>query len=268
MGGGDTAQRLGVQACRVGRGELAGQDDARLGGAGALLAGDRRDDAAPHVQDVRRALAQERVVEAAVEPGDLLGGVVPRALRRRTRGDGGVGGLEQRLVVEQGQVGVEDGRLGVAGARGNRLAVASDRLAGRRDGLVQALAFALGRVGRALGRRPVGPPRWRAGPIATPAEAATPESTWPDAGAATSAGSAAAAWPAAGTGAPAASAMPSPKPSSASARSAASASAACGPDALTTSVSPKRAPSATTLVRLVARTGAPPPALATRTSAS
>ena len=55
-----------------------------------------------------------------------------------------------------------------------------------------------------------------------------------------------------GRGAGGAAEIPSPNPSSASCASARSTSSACGPDALTRSVSPNRAPSATTFVRLVA----------------
>ena len=271
VGGRDPAHELGVQARRVGRRELAREHDAGLGGAGALLAGDRGDDAAPDVEDVGRALAQQRLVERAVEPGDLLGGVVPRAAPRvAPAGDRGVRGVEQRLVVEQGQMGVEDGRLGVAGARGDRrrgrVAIASRAAAIASS---QALALALGRVGRALGRRAGGPAEVARGPDGDPGRGRhagehVARRGGRDVGGRGGPRAAAAPAPARR----AAAAMPSPKPSSASARSAASASAAWAPTRSPTSVSPKRAPSATTLVRLVARTGAPPPALATRTSAS
>ncbi len=62
--------------------------------------------------------------------------------------------------------------------------------------------------------------------------------------------------------------IPSPNPSSASCASASSTSFASGPEALTNSLSPNLAPSATMFVRLVAFTGTPSGALATRTSAS
>ena len=196
---------------------------------------------------------------------------MPRALGGGAARDRLAGGLEQRLVVEQGEVGVEDRRLGVARAAGDRLAVALDRLARGGDRLVEALALALGRRrrrGRAAGRRAA--PRWRAGPMATPAEAATPASTSPGRGAARPRGRPAPARRGAGgrrARRPAAIAVAEALVGQRAQRRRAPRRPA-GPMALTSSVSPKRAPSATTLVRLVARTGAPPPSLATRTSAS
>ncbi len=73
----------------------------------------------------------------------------------------------------------------------------------------------------------------RAGPTAVPAEAPTPRSTAPGSGVG----------------------KPSPKPWEANSRSAAVTSCACRPELDTTTVSPRRAPSATTLVRLRALTG-------------
>ena len=268
VGGGDPAHELGVEAGRLRGGQLAGEHDAGLGRAGRLLAGDGGDDAAPDVEHVGGALAQERLVEPAVERGHLLGRVVPRALGRGAGRDGLVGGLEQRLVVEQRQVGVEDRRLGLAGAPGDGLAVARDRPRAAAIASSRRSRSRSGAVGRAVGRR-----AGRRAEVArgtdgdAGARPGTPVSTSPARGAWTAAAAGLGRRAPAGGGAPSG-AIPSPKPSSASARSASSASEACGPDALTTSVSPRRAPSATTLVRLVARTGGPPPALATRTSAS
>ena len=111
------------------------------------------------------------------------------------------------------------------------------------------------------GGGPVPPCRWWTGPTASPADAGTPDRTSPAVGSG-HAPSRLAGWPGsgdgsrgAGVGAPAA--IPSPKPSSASCASASSTSSACGPDAVTISESPKRAPSATTFVRLVALTRLP-----------
>ena len=267
MGGGDPAHERGIEAGRLGGRQLAARTMPGSVGPAASSPVMAADDAAPHVEHVGGALAQQRLVEPAVERGHLLGGVVPRALGGGAARDGLAGGLEQRLVVEQGDVGVEDRGLGVARAAGDRLAVARDRLARRGERLVEALALALGAVGGAVGRRAGGAAEAARGPdgdagrgrdarehVARPSAPATLGGRRRRDGR--------------GAGAAAPDAIPSPKPSSASARSASSASEACGPDAVTTRVSPKRAPSATTLVRLVARTGGPPPSLATRTSAS
>ena len=227
-------------------------------GPGRLLARDGGDDAAPDVEHVGGALAQQRLVEPAVERGHLLGGVVPRALGGGAARDGLVGGLEQRLVVEQGEVGVEDRRLGVAGARRRppRGRARSPRARPRspRPG-ARARARGCRRRGRAAGRRGRrggARGRWRRRPrpgrprARRPARAARRPRPRPRAPAPRAP---------ARRGRPARCRRRSPRRPARAAPS--SASAACGPDALTSSVSPKRAPSATTLVRLVARTGAP-----------
>ena len=263
VGGGDPAHELGVEAGGLGGGQLAARARCRApSGPARLLARDGGDDAAPDVEHVGGALAQQRLVERAVERGHLLGGVVPRALGGGAARDGLVGGLEQRLVVEQGEVGVEDGRLGLAGARRRpprgRARSPRGRRRSPRPG-ARARARARRRRGRAAGR--AGAPRWRAGPMATPAEAGDAGRARRPARGARDGGRRR---PGDGRRASAARRRArcrrrSPRRPARAAPS--SASAACGPDAVTTSVSPKRAPSATTLVRLVARTGAPPPCL-------
>ena len=269
VGGGDPAHE------RRGRGRpprrasapRRGRCRARSGPA-RLLARDGGDDAAPDVEHVGRALAQQRLVERrgrARRPARRRRATRARRWRRPRSPPGRGRAAPRRRAAPggrrrwpprprrrgrrppRGRARSPRARRRCASSRRSRSRSGSSaaRSGGGPDGAAEAARGPDGDAGRgrdagehvarrrAPGRGPTG--AWATG---------------------------------AGVGGAPAGAMPSPKPSSASARSAVSASAACGPDAVTTSVSPKRAPSATTFVRLVARTGAPPPSLATRTSAS
>jgi hypothetical protein len=228
--------------------ELAGEDDARLGGPGALLAGDARDDAAPDVEDVGGALAQQRLVERAVAPATCSAAscharsavAPPRSRVGRARA------APRRRAARGGRRRSPPRRRRRARPR---VAVARDRRRAAGERLVEALALALGRSAARSG----GGPGRRGGARADrrrrprrPRREHVARLRRRDGAPRAPRGAGAARRPRPRRD-------PSPKPSSASARSAASASAACGPEALDHSVSPERAPSATTLVRLVRR---------------
>ena len=103
--------------------------------------------------------------------------------------DGGARRLEEGVVIEQRQVGVEDGGVGGARPGGDDLPVAVDRAAGRgrASSSVRSSPSAPCAAG-SVGASPR-PPSRNTGPIATPADAATPVSTAPGPGGSVSSGS-------------------------------------------------------------------------------
>ena len=148
---------------------------------------------------------------------------MPRALGGGAARDGRAGGVEQRLVVEQREVGVEDRRLGVAGAA--RRPPARSRAIASRAAASASSRRSRSRSGSSAARSgggPAGAAEVARGPDGDAGRGrARRRARRPAPGAATSAGSAAGGG-AAGAGGRRrrAAAMPSPKPSSASARSA------------------------------------------------
>ena len=151
----DSGDERRIQGGGVAGGELAGDHDAGRVCCARGLAGERADDSPADVEHVRRPLLEQRLLERAVELGDLLRRVVPGALGGGAGVDRLLRGVEQRLVVEQREVGVEDRGVGLAGAARHRVAVALDRFPGGGDSLVEAVTFEWGVVGDAV--------RWRAG---------------------------------------------------------------------------------------------------------
>ena len=229
-----------------------------------LRAGEPREHPPADVLDVDRALAQVRIVERPEGRGRL-----PRRRPPCAPGAGPLVDLAQRGagegdVVEEQRVGGEDLGLGRAAAPQHRGARRFELRRAPRRGPRPA-ARAPPRASLAARRRPGAPSACshRAGPIAMPAEAATPCSRAPEAGATPPAG-------AAGAGArsspvAAGSSAASPKFSAASARSASSASAAWSPRACTTISSPWRALRTASPVRLRPSAG-PVERVALRTS--
>ena len=138
------------------------------------------------------ALAQQRLVERAVDaPRPARRRRARRARRwRRPRSPRGRGRASPRRRAARGGRRRSPPRRRRRARRRPRGRARSPR-GPRRSPRRGARARARGSAARS-GGGPAGPPRWRAGPMATPAEAATPESTSPAAGGATSAGSAAA----------------------------------------------------------------------------
>ena len=169
-GGDDPEHSVGVQAGRVGGRELVGDHDrggrvvagvarVALGRRRELLAsrptrcGERRQHAPADIHHVGCSLGQQRFGQRPVDGRDVLGRVVPGGFGRLAAVDRGPGGLEQRVVVEQGQVRVEDLGLGGAGAGGDRVTVVPDRAAGGGDRVVEQRPFGRGVAGRPRGRR-------------------------------------------------------------------------------------------------------------------
>src|SRR5207245_2716806 len=120
-----------------------------------VAARQRRQHPAPHVVDVGGALGQQPITEAAPLRGSLFAGGVPGGLRRVAAVDQPPRPLQQRLVVEQGNVGREDLGLLRRTAPSDRVTVVLDGFARRGQRRVEAAALDVNALRS--------PRRWRTG---------------------------------------------------------------------------------------------------------
>jgi hypothetical protein len=127
-GGGDPVRELPVESGRVRGSQVCGDHDPGTGqGGSARIAGQGSDNLVCHARQVLGASRQIVVVKAAVVGGDGLGrrmpglGRVPPLLEDRASGR-----PQQRIVVEEEQMGVEDGRAVLAGSGFDRLPRGAD----------------------------------------------------------------------------------------------------------------------------------------------
>ena len=113
----DSGDERGVEGGGVGGCELVADDDPMWRLRLVLAVGQGEQNPAADVEDVGRPLCQQRVGQGAVDADEKFRSVVDRSFGGGPRRDRGPCGLQQRLVVQQRQVGVEDRRLVRPGSR-------------------------------------------------------------------------------------------------------------------------------------------------------